>query len=98
MRGMTAGLALALVGAAATILVLIVALVAMDAQPGPRYPSANNKPAVRWYYGKHTVAQTAQKGVVVDCVERTNSVRFGNREFAKPGDVYQFTCRARRAS
>ena len=97
MRGMTAGLALALVGAAATILVLIVTLVAMDSQPGPRYPSSA-KPAVRWYYGQHTVAQTAQKGVVVDCVERTNSVKFGNREYAKPGDVYQFTCRARRAS
>jgi len=71
--------------------ILVIAVAALLQKPAPAAPP---KPAVRWYYGKHTVAATGQKGVVVDCVERTNSVKFGNHQFAKPGDIYQFTCRA----
>jgi hypothetical protein len=92
-RNWTAIMGLGLTLAVTMIVVLVIGLAT---QPTPK--AAPKRPAVKWYYGQHTVAKTAQKGVVVDCVERTNSVKFGNREVAKPGDIYQFTCRARRAS
>jgi hypothetical protein len=95
-RNWTEILGLALVLTLAMIAVLVIGL--LDKPTPAAAPEKPPAPAVRWYYGQHTVAKTAQKGVVVDCVERTNSVKFGNREYAKPGDVYQFTCRARRAS
>ena len=53
------------------------------------------KPEPHWIYGPRTgPAKTGQKGVVVTCQEKTNSMAFAERKYASPGDVYVLTCRA----
>jgi len=64
-----------------------VAAAMVDADPKP-------PPAPHWIYSEVQVLGTKQKGVVVKCQEKTNSRPFGERRFAKPGDVVIQTCRA----
>ncbi len=91
-RNYAPGLAITLAGVIALAATLTVALLMESRKDGPRHPSAQP----HWIYGPRTTAKTGQRGVIVACQDKTNSLAFAQRKHATPGDVYIMTCRAER--
>lgn len=82
------------------VLLGAIALIPISATVG--YLAASEAPKssvspVDWTYGPRETLSTPQKGVIVYCQGKTNSMAFANGEKATPGDVVIRTCRAVKA-
>ena len=53
-----------------------------------------SKADIDWIYGPKTTFPTNEKGVIVYCQEKTNSVMFSKHIKAAAGDIDMLTCRA----